>query len=103
MQKKQRPKYTNEYKQRAVELSLKKNVHDVAKELDISPSSLVRWRAAAGHSEVRMNDDMTARQMKTLLAEQQCRIEELERGKKLAEMERDILKKATAFFARECE
>ena len=46
---------------------------------------------------------MTTRQMKTLLAEQQRRIEELERGKKIAEMERDILKKATAFFARECE
>lgn len=104
MQKKQRPKYAEEFKQRAVELTLKKNVHDVAKELQISTSSLVRWRAEAGHSDVRMTEDgMSARQMKSLLAEQQQRIAELEKGKKLAEMERDILKKATAFFARQCE
>ena len=50
-----------------------------------------------------MTDEMSARQMKALLAEQQSRISELERAKKIAEMERDILKKATAFFARECE
>ena len=56
-----------------------------------------------GHSEARVSDEMPARQMKALLAEQQRRIVELERAKKIAEMERDILKKATAFFARECE
>lgn len=103
MQKKQRPKYTDEFKQRAVELSLKANVVHVAAELGISKSSLIRWRAEGGHSEARAGDEMSARQMKALLAEQQRRISELERAKKIAEMERDILKKATAFFARECE
>jgi transposase len=103
MQKKQRPKYTEEFKQRAVELSLKGNVVQVAAELGISKSSLIRWRAEGGHSEARVSDDLSTRQMKDLLAEQQRRIAELERGKKIAEMERDILKKATAFFARECQ
>ena len=91
------------FKQRAVELSLKANVVQVAAELGISKSSLIRWRAEGGHSEARVTDEMSARQMKALLAEQQSRISELERAKKIAEMERDILKKATAFFARECE
>ena len=44
---------------------------------------------------------MTAREMKNLIEEQQQRIDELEKEKKLAEMEREILKKATVFFARE--
>ena len=48
MQKKQRPKYTEEFKQRAVELSLKGNVVQVAEELGISKSSLIRWRARGG-------------------------------------------------------
>jgi transposase len=103
MQKKQRPKYTEEFKQRAVELSLKGNVVQVAAELGISKSSLIRWRAEGGHSDARVSDEMSARQMKSLLAEQKRRIDELERAKKIAEMERDILKKATAFFARECQ
>ncbi len=93
MQKKRQPKYTEEFRQRAVELSVKRSVAAVAKELDISPSSLVRWRAEAGHSEARVSDEMTARQMKGMLAEQQRRIAELEKENKIAEMERDILKK----------
>lgn len=103
MQKKRQPRYTDEFKQRAVDLSLKKSVREVAMELDIATSSLIRWRAESGHSDARANDEMTTRQMKTLLAEQQRRIAELEKAKKIAEMERDILKKATAFFARDCE
>lgn len=44
---------------------------------------------------------MSAREMKNLVAEQQRKIQQLEKEKKIAETERDILKKATAFFARE--
>lgn len=103
MQKKERPRYTEEFKQRAVELTQQKAIAEVAAELGIGKSSLIRWRAEGGHSGARVTNEMSTRQMKTLVAEQQRRIAELEKAKKIAEMERDILKKATAFFARECE
>jgi transposase len=104
MQKKRRPRYNNEFKKRAVDLSKEKGIEFVANELDISPSSVIRWRAKFGKSPVRSGiDQLSAREMKNLLEEQQRRIDQLEKEKKIAEMERDILKKATAFFARESE
>ena len=103
MQKKKQSKYTKEFKQRAVELSLKSSISEVAAELGIGKSSLIRWRAKSDCSDARVSDEMSARQMKTLLVEQQKQISQLEKAKKLAEMERDILKKATAFFAKECK
>ena len=102
MQKKRRPKYSKEFQERAVELSRIQGVAKVAEELGVSPSSVVRWRGEQGESPVRKtSNSMTAREMKNLIEEQQQRIDELEKEKKLAEMEREILKKATVFFARE--
>lgn len=104
MQKKRRPRYNSEFKRRAVELSKERGVETVAEELGISTSSVTRWRAQYGESPVRSRDgNLTAREMKNLLDEQQRRIEQLEKEKKIAEMERDVLKKATAFFAKESE
>ena len=101
MQKKRRPSYTDEFKRRAVELSREKGVEAVSKELGISLSSVSRWRAEFGKSPVRQtgNSKLTAREMKNLMDEQQRRIEQLEKEKKIAEMERDILKKAMGYFA----
>lgn len=101
MRKRGRPGYTTEFKRRAVELSRHGNVKKVAEELGISRSALVRWRGEIGESEVRTTDGMSAREMKNLLAKQQREIERLQKEKKIAEMERDILKKATVFFAKE--
>ena len=86
MQKKRRPSYTDEVKKRAVELTREKGVDAVAKELDISQSSIIRWRAQHGESPVRnKNGKLTSREMKNLLDEQQRRIEQLEKEKKIAE------------------
>lgn len=102
MQKKKRPRYSKEFKQRAVQLSAKKNVHDVAEELGISSSSIIRWRAQFGESPVRQTSgSLTPRQMKQRLAQLERENDTLKKEKKIAEMERDILKKATVFFARE--
>ena len=104
MQKKKRPSYNDEFKKRAVELSREKGVEAVAKELDISQSSVTRWRAQYGESPVRnANGKFTAREMQNRLEELERENERLHKEKKIAEMERDILKKATAFFARESE
>ena len=102
MQKKRRPRYTREFKERAVQLSAKKTVQEVAKELGISTSSVVNWRAKFGESPTRTTSgSLSMRDMKNLLAELQRENEMLKKEKKLAEMEREILKKATVFFAKE--
>ena len=104
MQKRKRPTYTREFKQRAVQLSTKKNVHDVAEELGISSSSIIRWRAEFGEAPVRQTSaSLSPRQMKQRLAQLERENDALKKEKKIAEMERDILKKATVFFAKENE
>jgi transposase len=102
MQKRKKPRYSKEFKERAVQLSMMDGIDGTAAQLGVSKSSIVRWRAELGESPVRnTSQSLTAREMKNLIAEQQRRIELLEKEKKLAEMEREILKKATVFFVRE--
>lgn len=102
MQKRRRPRYSREFKERAVQLTAEKNVQEVAEELGISTSSLIRWRAELGGSPTRQTkNSLNSREMKQRLAELERENEMLKKEKKVAEMERDILKKATAFFARE--
>ena len=104
MQKKKRPTYSREFRQRAVELSSEKSVQEVASELGISTSSIIRWRAELGESPVRKTKgSLTAREMKQRLAELEKENAMLKKEKKMAEMEREILKKATVFFAKENE
>lgn len=102
MQKKKRPRYSHEFKENAVRLSAARNVAEVAKELEISESTLVRWRGQIGESSVRQTSgSLTPREMEQRLAQLERENEMLRKEKKIAEMEREILKKATAFFARE--
>lgn len=102
MQKKRRPRYTREFKERAVQLSAEKTVQQVAEELGVSPGSIVKWRAEFGSSPTRStSNSKSMREMKNLVADLQRENEMLKKEKKLAEMEREILKKATVFFARE--
>lgn len=102
MQKKPKIKYTKEFKERAVQLSFEseKKVREVAKELGISVSTLVDWRGKFGVSNPR-SSGTTIRELQKQLEEQQRENQLLRKEKKIAEMERDILKKATVFFAKE--
>ena len=88
--------YTREFKTEAVELSLRPGmrVKQVAKDLGIPAHALYRWRcemqltgeeAFRGHGRRTAAEDELAR-LRRELAE--------------VKMERDILKKATAFFAK---
>ena len=102
MQKKRRPRYQEDFKKRAVELSAEKTVQEVADELDVSPGSIVKWRAEFGVSPTRKTDtSLSSREMRNLISELRRENEMLKKEKKLAEMEREILKKATVFFAKE--
>ena len=86
----QRRKYDEEYKKNAVKLTYvsSKSVAEIANDLEINPNLLYRWRQ-------RYTADGDKTKYATL--EQELRATQRE----LAEvrMERDMLKKATAYFA----
>ena len=88
--------YTKEFKEEAVKLVKEHNVSimQAAAELGISQSALRKWVAALGsHGKAAFPGSGN-------LSPADQKIRELEKKLRLAEMERDILKKATAFFAK---
>ena len=95
----QHPQYTPEFKEQAVRLSLMEDcsVDQVARDLGISPGSLVSWRRKAGVAGSRRSGRDDRRELDEL----RRRNQQLEKEKRAVEMERDILKKATAFFAKQ--
>ena len=89
--------YNREFKIEAVRLSYQKGrtVTQTARELGISKSALYRWRA-----EYR-DEPEAAFPGKGKMAGKDAEIAQLKRKLREAEMEVEILKKATAIFARE--
>lgn len=92
-----RKKFTREFKIEAVQLleDGDRTVAELAEDLGIHPNTLYRWRtqfledgdeAFPGHGKLKASDDEMRRLRREL-----ARVRE----------ERDILKKAVAFFARE--
>lgn len=92
-----RKKYTHEFKREAVSLVTAQGYSyaEAGRSLGINPNMLSRWRReqeAHGEDAYPGNGRLTPEQQ---------RIHELEKQNRRLQMERDILKKATAFFARE--
>lgn len=86
-------RYTDEFKQEAIKQITERGhaVQDVAKRLGVSTHSLYAWLKKYGHGpEHAANID-----------DQQAEIRRLRAELKRVTEERDILKKATAYFARE--
>lgn len=89
--------YTNEFKQSSAKLAAESNqpVTQTAKELGINATTLHGWVARYCSS----NTNTKPTKINDMEAENKCLKKELARVKQ----ERDILKKATAYFAREAE
>ena len=92
-----RKQYTREFKKEAVELVTRQNytVSEAAKSLDINGNMLGRWRR-----------EYLAREQKAFpgTGRQSDEVDELNRLReenRRLKMEKEILKKAAAFFARE--
>lgn len=83
-----------EFRRRAVELArlIEKPIADIARDLGISESCLRRWMA---QSDV---DDGTK---PGLTSDERAELVRLRREKRVLEMEIEILKRASAYFARE--
>lgn len=90
-----RRKFTDEFKEGAIRLVLdeRKPVTQVARDLDLAQSVLRGWmkQAVADRSHGRAG----------LTSEERAELAQLRRENRVLRMERDILKKAAAFFAKE--
>jgi transposase len=88
----QRRKFSSEFKQEAVALIQRsgQSANQVAKELGVSQTALSRWLREGTRSASSPNGWRAAEELKALRRE----VERLR-------MERDLLKKAAAFFANE--
>lgn len=89
--------FSNEFKEQAVALVLQKGVgiKQAAQELGVSQSALRKWvveHQAKGANAFPGSGKLSPDEQKTRDFEKRIRV---------LEMERDILKKATAFFAKE--
>lgn len=90
--------YTAEFKHGAVELALRgdQSISEVANNLDMSVKTLHNWLKEARNksgmgSEVKMSKQESVEEELKRLRKENARLK----------MERDILKKATAYFAKE--
>ena len=90
-----RKKYTREFRAEATRLVLEEKISQamVARDLGISDSSISRWLRQARIDKGQSSDALTTAERQELL--------QLRRENRRLRMERDVLKKATAFFARD--
>jgi len=93
---KTRRKFSSEFKAEVVDLVLRhdRSVGDVCRELDLVESAVRRW---VKQSQVDRGNGPEG----ALTSAERDELARLRRDIKRLQMERDILKKATAFFAKE--
>jgi transposase len=93
-----RPHYSDEFKQDAVRLVVEENysIAGAARAVGVCDQTLRAWHAKLAPAPQPCSDDATLEQV---LAENK----QLRKQLKRAEMEREILKKATAYFANQSQ
>ena len=91
---KTRPPYTPEFRRRMVELvHAGRSPEKLAEEFEPTPQSIRNWVVQADRDAGRRTDGLTTTEREEL--------ERLRRENRQLKLERDILSKATAWFARE--
>ena len=96
MAKRKRRAFTPEFKEQAVRIVREsgKPIATVAQELDLTETALRSW---VGQAEIDAGRGASG----ALTTEERAELAQLRRENRTLRMERDILKKATAFFAKE--
>ena len=92
-QKRQYTQYTKEYKEEAVALIREQgySVPEAAKSLGVNANILYRWKE-------KFEEELEG---KSLSIDERSELKKLRKENKTLRMEKEILKKASAFFARE--
>ncbi len=100
-----KPTYTQEFKEQAVRLSQEGSMtaEEVAKKLGIGVSTLTTWRRQLGVGVARKATSSALRQAQDEIEQLRRQLKMLEKEKRAVELEREVLKKAAAFFARNLE
>ena len=99
-----RRSYTEEFKAGVVKMIRRgdRTIGQICKEMDLTESAVRRWvekaNAADPHVAVKT---ATGEPTGPLTKDERAELERLRRENRTLEMEREILKKATAFFAKE--
>ena len=87
--------YPEDFRQSAIELALNddRSINEIAKELGIYPKTLYGWvnKYKKEHGLVKQKED----------SDLESELKKLKKELAKVKMERDILKKATAYFAKE--
>ena len=93
---KTKPSYPPEFRREAVELLRVSGrpLKQIAAELGVSEASLRSWRQRA---------DIETGKAEGLTRDERAELRELRKRLRVVEMERDVLKKATVFFARDSQ
>ena len=93
---KSKPPYPEQFRREALELVRQgRSIPDVAESLGITAQSLRNWKRQDDRDHGARDDGLTSAEREEL--------RRLRRENKRLEQERDILKRATALFARETE
>ena len=95
-EQRRRRSFTPEFKAKTVELirSSGRSVHEVAKELDLTETAVRRW---VNQTQI------DAGERPGLTSDEQEELRRLRSENRTLRMERDLLKKAAAFFAQESD
>ena len=95
MQKLVRRRFTEDFKSQAVVLAQSVGPAAAARKLDMSTKTLARWVAAARNGQALSSPKRQG------ITDLEAELSRLQAENATLKMERDILKKATAFFAKE--
>lgn len=93
---KTKPPYPPEFKEEAVRLALSSDlsIREIAEDLNVSQQSLRNWVAQA---------QIDAGEKQGVTSEERAELRRLRRENRVLREERDILKKAAAWFAKETD
>ncbi len=102
MEKLPRQVYTSEFRRQAVEMITRDNlsIAEVSRRLSMSPKTLANWVKRASDGELPQASTTTSA-ARRVVTDEQAELTRLRRENAELRMERDILKKSAAYFARE--